>query len=1196
MIVNITLSFASAYDTSCIRLLSELGLEDDHTTFEIYKRITKRLENTVAVYPYNLYMQITRKELKRRTCFKPIKLIIDGADTKKKFTAMSHNVHMSNSLWLLIMNKSIPEYLAEVNLQFDVELIIGQVKNKDLVEFQEAYRVDRDYPLRISQFGKWTRSNGLDIPTNHLYERRTDLEGKLLKVGSIENWPMSSFRRNVWDGYFPRIWKELAGLINSTIKAYISRDNATGSDKGNGNWSGLVGMVLDGSIDVIAAEITMNKQRSEVISFTKPVLITNYKVYLTSPGRDLKWDAAFRPFDADVWTALLIWIIVGTISMALCYRFSWSFGLDSNTKKIFNVTESFFFVLQSLCQQGYSRIPRSSACRIVILTCFLVSSIIIPSYSASVISSLTHEIPDRPFSTLEDMLAVGTHKLLVIPNSGQFDHFKLSDDPLNQKILKKLILTVPKENQVKSISEALSKAFCKLENYAFFSTQKIFEMKIEYKPMNCTLVSLPQVLSPVYQSLVLKKGSPFLGLINFHLQKLFDAGIVNRIEKSLHRVELVNFRPNFIDVDVDDTFQIFALLTSGLVLSLVLLIMELLYSKCIHGKCWTTVLRYKRKSDKRITPFIKRTDMKTLVFSILLFLPSESCQVDITTAAEVTKAIADWFQVPCIVVLRPAETSVKEEHELFTVLKIMFENDRMKGVSVKNIEEEHISHRYNRQRCPQMLQIIYGDNVTYWMHQLSDLVTGPGPIWLMFLQSMKIAEVYLKSLYLPFNSNFIAVYTNGYVVSLDQMYRVSMSHPLRTVKMAEWTPKEGLTFPNGFTPYWQRYNLEGKVFRVSAIDNWPLAILSEDNSVGGYFGKIWLDLEERLNFTTIYVPSKDFSIGVWNGKRWNGLIGMIMRNEIDFAISEITMTPERLSAVDFLKPLFTTRPEVWLTLLVWLFAVTLILFLGYRIGQKYGLEDPKYKWEYESYHCLFFIVSAFSMQGNTIMPKSVACRLTLATAYLFSTVFVILYSCTLTSMVAVQKPSKPFDSLETFLQDGTYTLEQIPGSDSYTYFSESTNPVLQEIYHSQFSKLPEEELPKSHRSAIDRICRNRKIAHMGEFGVTQIVAQELTDNTECDIIYLDKPLKLLYLTMAVTKDSPYRAAFDHQLQKMIVSGILRRFQRQNFPLRSKMKSMSFKAVRAEQVAQMNVLLLMGMSAALLVLCCELALKSFFSQQ
>lgn len=143
---------------------------------------------------------------------------------------------------------------------------------------------------------------------------------------------------------------------------FRSRDNATGSDKGNGNWSGLVGMILDGSIDVIAAEMSMNKQRSEVISFTRPVLISKYKVYLTAPGQELKWDAAFKPFGSDVWNALVLWVVVGTISTVLCYKCSWYYGLDSNTKKIFNVTESFFFVLQTLCQQGKEPLSNVDVC------------------------------------------------------------------------------------------------------------------------------------------------------------------------------------------------------------------------------------------------------------------------------------------------------------------------------------------------------------------------------------------------------------------------------------------------------------------------------------------------------------------------------------------------------------------------------------------------------------------------------------------------------------------------------------------------------------------------------------------------------------------------------------------------------------------------------------------------------------------
>lgn len=75
--------------------------------------------------------------------------------------------------------------------------------------------------------------------------------------------------------------------------------------------------------------------------------------------------------------------------------------------------------------------------------------------------------------------------------------------------------------------------------------------------------------------------------------------------------------------------------------------------------------------------------------------------------------------------------------------------------------------------------------------------------------------------------------------------------------------------------------------------------------------------------------------------------------------------------------------------------------------------------------------------GNPYFPKSATCRLIAITSYIFSLFLIITYSGTLTSFIAVKKPVRPFDSLETFLTDGTYTMEQIAGTAGYTYFSVS---------------------------------------------------------------------------------------------------------------------------------------------------------------
>lgn len=82
---------------------------------------------------------------------------------------------------------------------------------------------------------------------------------------------------------------------------------------------------------------------------------------------------------------------------------------------------------------------------------------------------------------------------------------------------------------------------------------------------------------------------------------------------------------------------------------------------------------------------------------------------------------------------------------------------------------------------------------------------------------------------------------------------------------------------------------------------------SGEYDLDGYFAWIWKELEEELNFTSYYIKAPDLATGAFDGKEWSGLIGLILKNKINVAVSEVTVIPERQDAVDFLRPLFITR-------------------------------------------------------------------------------------------------------------------------------------------------------------------------------------------------------------------------------------------------------------------------------------------------
>ncbi|RWS20669.1 glutamate receptor ionotropic, partial [Leptotrombidium deliense] len=74
----------------------------------------------------------------------------------------------------------------------------------------------------------------------------------------------------------------------------------------------------------------------------------------------------------------------------------------------------------------------------------------------------------------------------------------------------------------------------------------------------------------------------------------------------------------------------------------------------------------------------------------------------------------------------------------------------------------------------------------------------------------------------------------------------------------------------------------------------------------GYLIDLIRHLAALVQFKYTIHLVKDSSYGHWNGERWNGMIGEILRNEADLALADLTITSERERVVDFSYPYLTT--------------------------------------------------------------------------------------------------------------------------------------------------------------------------------------------------------------------------------------------------------------------------------------------------
>lgn len=110
-------------------------------------------------------------------------------------------------------------------------------------------------------------------------------------------------------------------------------------------------MAVRKEIDVLVAEMTMMKERIEVVDFLRPIFITTLQIFFRAPGLLTEWDFIIRPFDVSTWIAFIsaIFLIAASLKIVHEYNFETKKSLRGNE---FYFLQSLFFVISAVTHQG----------------------------------------------------------------------------------------------------------------------------------------------------------------------------------------------------------------------------------------------------------------------------------------------------------------------------------------------------------------------------------------------------------------------------------------------------------------------------------------------------------------------------------------------------------------------------------------------------------------------------------------------------------------------------------------------------------------------------------------------------------------------------------------------------------------------------------------------------------------------------
>lgn len=164
--------------------------------------------------------------------------------------------------------------------------------------------------------------------------------------------------------------------------------------------------------DMAVAALTISYLREQVIDFTKPFLNVGITILFKIPKREKPGLFSFlNPLAIEIWLYVIAAYLMVSFVIFILARFSpyeWynphPCNADTDTvENAFSLSNSFWFTVGTLMQQGSDINPRAVSTRIVGGIWWFFTLIIISSYTANLAAFLTVERMVSPINSADDL-------------------------------------------------------------------------------------------------------------------------------------------------------------------------------------------------------------------------------------------------------------------------------------------------------------------------------------------------------------------------------------------------------------------------------------------------------------------------------------------------------------------------------------------------------------------------------------------------------------------------------------------------------------------------------------------------------------------------------------------------------------------------------------------------------------------------
>ncbi|GAB1597397.1 glutamate receptor, partial [Argonauta hians] len=455
--------------------------------------------------------------------------------------------------------KGVPCYVKDALPWMHGEAIMSALKQVDIkglsgrVAFDEQGR-RRDYKLDVYELrvdeglrriGNWTPNHGFNevVIERATPQQNYTMTGKRLIVTTIESPPFLMFKKpapdgkplvgnDKYEGYCVELAEHLKRIINIDYIFRIVRDGNYGQKLKNGTWDGMIGELTRSEANIAIAPLTITSQREEVVDFSKPFMNVGISIMIKKPEKQKPGVFSFmEPLSLEIWTCIIFAFLGISLGLWLVSRFSqceWHKDTTINGEQMvndFSISNSIWFSLGALMQQGSDECPRSLSGRIIGGVWWFFVLIIISSYTANLAAFLTIERMLTPIESVEDLakqteIAYGT---IGSGTSKQF--FKDSNNPTYQRMW--AFMSSNPSVFVKLVKDGVHKVRNSKGKYAFLLESSSNIYINNRKP--CDTMMIGGTLDSKGFGIATPKGSPIRDSVTLAVLELKEEGSLHKL-------------------------------------------------------------------------------------------------------------------------------------------------------------------------------------------------------------------------------------------------------------------------------------------------------------------------------------------------------------------------------------------------------------------------------------------------------------------------------------------------------------------------------------------------------------------------------------------------------------------------------------------------------------------------------------------